>query len=315
MPRCDVRLPGQLPIGRQRLVVVLAVLSVAVAAIVLPGPGDDARGQARSSAYQPFACDQPGSSDPQQRRQEIQLDNGAGDFTAAGRMYPCLAGVRWHLQSGNVTTSSTTPAIGQIRTAYGRKFPNTVFYAAAGSRTDLYQLAFSSLQFCTGDTTPIGACAPGGTTDIQLYADSADAPGPKSAANYRLTIDPDQAITIGGSGVWTEVLATANSSFTVPVAELPTATHLACALVGGTARGGFLGIGGTCELSASDFAGDLAQWLGGGENYTLLGVNLDLYYLVTHRQNPSDPYTQIPVDGSGNPLNSIQLPNTTISVS
>ncbi|QSR28165.1 hypothetical protein CFH99_21315 [Nocardioides aromaticivorans] len=304
-----------LSVRRQRWLVLGAILVVATASVLLPRTGDRALGQGRSSAYQPFACDQPGSADPQQRRQEVQLDNGAGDFNAAGRMHPCLAGVRWHLQSGSVTTSDPGLAIGQIRTAYGRKFPNTVYYAAAGSRTDLYQVAFSGLQFCTGDTTPVAACPASGTNDIQLYADSGDAPAPKAAGNYRLTIDPDQAITIGGSGVWTEVLATANSSFTVPVAQLPTATHLACGLVGGTARGGFLGIGGTCELSASDFAGDLAQWLGGGENYTLLGVNLDFYYLVTHRQNPSDPYTQVPVDGSGNPLNSIQLPNTTISVS
>lgn len=305
----------RLSVRRQRWLVLAAILVVAAAAVLVPRTGDRALGQGRSSAYQPFPCDQPGSTDPQQRRQEVQLDNGAGDFNATGRMHPCLAGVRWHLQSGNVTTSDPGLAIGQIRTAYGRKFPITVYYAAAGSRTDLYQVAFSGLQFCTGDTTPVGACPSSGTNDIQLYADSGDAPAPKSASNYRLTIDPDQAITIGGSGVWTEVLTTANSSFTVPVAQLPTATHLACGLVGGTARGGFLGIGGTCELSASDFAGDLAQWLGGGENYTLLGVNLDFYYLVTHRQNPSDPYTQVPVDGSGNPLNSIQLPNTTISVS
>lgn len=308
-------LSGQPSVRTQRLVVVLAVLTVAAATVLLPRSGDGALGQAPTSAHQPFSCDQPGSSNPQQRRQDIQLDNGSGDFSAAGRMYPCLAGVRWHLQSGNVATSNTTPAIGQIRTAYGRKFPGTVYWAAAGSRTDLYQVAFSGMQFCTGDTTPVGACPPAGTTDIQMYADSADAPGPKSATDYRLTIDPDQAITIGGAGVWTEVLATADSSFTVPVAELPTATHLACALVGGTPRGGFLGIGGTCELSAANFAGDLAQWLGAGENYTLLGVNMDLFYLVTHRQNPTDPYTQVPVDESGTPLNSIQLPNTTISVS
>lgn len=303
-----------LSVRRQRWLVLAAVLLVAVVTVLLPRTDDRALGQGQNSAYQPFPCDQPGSTNPQQRRQEVQLDNGAGEFNAAGRMHPCLAGVRWHLQSGNVATSDSGAAIGQIRTAYGRKFPNTVYYAAAGSRTDLYQVAFSGLQFCTGDTTPVGACPPSGTTDIQLYADSGDAPAPRSATSYRLTIDPDQAITIGGAGVWTEVLATANSSFTVPVAQLPTATHLACGLVGGTARGGFLGIGGTCELSAADFAGDLAQWLGGGENYTLLGVNLDFYYLVTHRQNPSDPYTQVPVDGSGNPLNSIQLPNTTISV-
>ena len=306
--------PPEAAAGRQRLVVVLAVLVVGAAFLLVPRVGDVASGQAPQASYQPFLCDQPGSGNPQQRRQDVQLDNGAGDFDAAGRMYPCLAGVRWHLQSGNVATSDPGVAIGQIRTAFGRKFPSTVYYAAAGSRTDLYQVAFSGLQFCSGDTTPVAACTPSGTTDLQLYADSGDAPAPKSATNYRLTIDPDQAITIGGSGVWTEVLATANSSFTVPVAQLPTATHLACGLVGGTARGGFLGIGGTCELSASDFAGDLAQWLGGGENYTLLGVNLDFYYLVTHRQNPSDPYTQVPVDGSGNPLNSIRLPNTTISV-
>lgn len=303
-----------LSVRRQRWLVLAAVLLVAVVTVLLPRTDDRALGQGQNSAYQPFPCDQPGSTNPQQRRQEVQLDNGAGEFNAAGRMHPCLAGVRWHLQSGNVATSDSGAAIGQIRTAYGRKFPNTVYYAAAGSRTDLYQVAFSGLQFCTGDTTPVGTCPPSGTTDIQLYADSGDAPAPRSATSYRLTIDPDQAITIGGAGVWTEVLATANSSFTVPVAQLPTATHLACGLVGGTARGGFLGIGGTCELSAADFAGDLAQWLGGGENYTLLGVNLDFYYLVTHRQNPSDPYTQVPVDGSGNPLNSIQLPNTTISV-
>lgn len=304
----------RLTVRRQRLLVLSAVLVLASAAVLLPRVDDGAHGQAQNGAYQPFACDQAGSTNPQQRRQDVQLDNGAGDFNAAGRMYPCLAGVRWHLQSGNVATSDPGTAIGQIRTAYGRKFPGTVYYAAAGSRTDLYQVAFSGLQFCTGDTTPVGACPASGTTDIQLYADSGDAPSPKPAAPYRLTIDPDQAITIGGAGVWTEVLATASSSFTVPVAQLPTATHLACGLVGGTARGGFLGIGGTCELSAEDFAGGLAQWLGGGENYTLLGVNLDFYYLVTHRQNPSDPYTQLPIDGSGNPLNSIQLPDTTISV-
>lgn len=303
-----------LSVRRQRLLVVLAVLAVAAAAVLVPRVGDDARGQAQSGGYQPFACDQPGSANPQQRRQEVQLDNGSGDFNAAGRTYPCLAGVRWHLQSGNVTTSNPDAAIGQIRTAYGRKFPGTVYYAAAGSRTDLYQVAFSGLQFCTSRTNPVSACPAAGTTDIQLYADSGDAPAPKSATPYRLTIKPDQAITIGGTGVWTEVLATASSSFTVPVAQLPTATHLACGIVGGTARGGFLGIGGTCELSAEDFAGGLAQWLGGGSNYTLLGVNLDFFYLVTHRQNPTDPYTQVPVDGSGNPLNSVQLPNTTISV-
>ncbi|MBM7516753.1 hypothetical protein [Nocardioides nitrophenolicus] len=299
---------------RQRALVLGAVLALAAAVVLLPRAGDRALGQAQSGAYQPFACDQPGSANPQQRRQEVQLDNGSGDFNAAGRTYPCLAGVRWHLQSGSVATSNPDAAIGQIRTAYGRKFPSTVYYAAAGSRTDLYQVAFSGLQFCTGDTTPVGACPANGTTDIQLYADTGDAPQPKPAAPYRLTIDPDQAITIGGAGVWTEVLATGDSSFTVPVAQLPTATQAACVLVGGTARGGFLGFGGTCELSAADFSGGLAQWLGGGSNYTLLGVNLDFYYLVTHRQNPSDPYTQIPVDGSGNPLNSIQLPNTTITV-
>lgn len=304
-----------LSVRRQRWLVLLTVLALGAAALLLPRVGDEALGQPLSSAAQPFACDQPGSSDPQQRRQDIQLDNGNGDFNAAGRMYPCLAGVRWHLQSGNVATSDASAAIGQIRTAYGRKFPNTVYYAAAGSRTDLYQVAFSGLQFCTAKGSPVSTCPTAGTTDIQLYGDSTDAPAPKAAKNYRLTIDPDQAITIGGPGVWTEVLATGDSSFTVPVAQLPTATHLACGLVGGTARGGFLGIGGTCELSASDFAGGLAQWLGGGKDYTLLGINLDLYYLVTHRENASDPYTQLPVDGSGNPLNSIQLPSTTISVS
>ncbi|NHA01447.1 hypothetical protein G5V59_20900 [Nocardioides sp. W3-2-3] len=222
-------------------------------------------------------------------------------------MYPCLAGVRWHLQSGNVATSDASAAIGQIRTAYGRKFPNTVYYAAAGSRTDLYQVAFSGLQFCTAKGAPVSTCPTAGTTDIQAVRRQhgrSRAQGreelpahhrPRPGHHHRRSGRVDRGARDGG-----QARSRSRSRSRRPPRTWPAGWSAAPPAAASWASAA------PASLSASDFAGGLAQWLGGGKDYTLLGINLDLYYLVTHRENASDPYTQVPVDGSGNPLNSIQ---------
>ena len=69
---------------------------------------------------------------------------------------------------------------------------------------------------------------------------------------------------------------------------------------------------GTCKITLGSFGN--FNWLIGGNTFRVIGVNLTFYYLVTHRNAPTDPYTQPPVDGSGNPLDSIKLPNTRIFV-
>lgn len=309
--RPDRTAGGRIGARGQRRIVGLAVLATVAALTLTPKIGDDAGAQAANASYQPFSCAQSGGT-AQGRRNDIQLNTG-GSFNAAGRVYPCLAGAKWHLETGNVTTSSPDVAIGQIRNAYGRALPSAVKFAAAGDRTDLVQLVFSNLLICSDDNTPVAECPASGTKDIQLYAESAGTPDPKPVDPYRLTIKPDQAITLGGDGVWTEVLATPDSTFTVPGSQVPLGA-LGCSVAGGTFRGGILGFGGTCQLTASAFAGGLVQFLTGGSSFTLLGLKLDFYYLVSHKASPTDPYTEVPSDGSGNPLNSIQLPNTTISV-
>ncbi|MBO0843235.1 MAG: hypothetical protein J2O46_08620 [Nocardioides sp.] len=292
---------------RQRLVVIVALALFVMSFSAWPRTDDPrarADAQAQSDAYQPFQC-RAGTSG-QGHRQNLTLDNGSGGFNASGHMYPCVSGVEWTFSAGDVNSSGST-VVASINKVYAQQAP-AMSFAAAGSRSDLYQLSFDSLVFNSA------------ATNIRLGANSASTyASPKPATPYNLTITPDGPITIGGSGVTTEVWATGASSFTVPASQLPclgVVVFGVCGGLGGTLLCAAVGTvhGNNCQIQLSTFGSNLVQLLTKGSNWSIIGLDLHFDYLVTHRPNPSDPYTQQPVDGSGNPLSSIQLPNTTVNV-
>jgi len=302
-------------VGRQRLVVVLALFVVILAVVAWPGNvGTSAVAQDQSDAYQPFHCQQ--GTTAQQRRQAIQQKGSGTDqnFNGSGYARPCVSGVKWHMQAGNLSDSNTSDVIASVHGINARSLTDKVFFAGSGSQA-LYQLAFKDLVFAdnVADYGP-----------IRLTADSATSPDVQSPTAHTLSITPDGPITIGGSGVRTEVVATGDSYFAIPWAKVQEMSGLADLVgKGSICTAGYSG--NVCKIKLSTLAGSGSGLLGSliaaivsslaqGGDFNLINLNLDFYYLWTHRMDGSDPYTNIPVDGAGSPLNSIQLPKTTITV-
>jgi hypothetical protein len=304
----------------QRLVVFAMLWLIAAAAVwFVPWGGTAAQAQSQSSAYQPFACAQSGGGN---RRQTVPLANANVNGTTSGVFYPCISGVPWRFQAGDLSNFNNNSAdgidIAYVNGVYSKTNP-TIYWASSGS-SGLYGVAFKDLQICTGSNTPASGCTLSASNtdsatnnDVALYADSSGTASPKPKTNYVLRIAPNGPITIGGNGVITDLLATGGSRFSVNMGDV-LAGSIGCTAAGGGVIGGTFGVGAhTCQGITVSALNSLS-WLTGVASYHIRELDLTFYYLATHAGSTADPYTQPPVDSSGNPLDSIQLPNTRITV-
>ncbi|WP_278258553.1 DUF6114 domain-containing protein [Nocardioides convexus] len=237
-----------LSVRRQRWLVLLTVLALGAAALLLPRVGDEALGQPLSSAAQPFACDQPGSSDPQQRRQDIQtrqrqrrLQRGRADVPLPGRraLAPAV-GQRRHLRRQRRDRADPHGVRSQVpehRLLRRRRLPHRPLPGGVQRAAVLHRQGRSGLHLPDGRHDRHPGCT--------ATARTLPRPRPRRTTGSPSTPTRPSPSAVRACGPRCSRRGT--GSFTVPVAQPPTATHLACGLVGGTARGGFLGIGGTCE--------------------------------------------------------------------
>ena len=205
----------------------------------------------------------------QQRRQSLPLLTTSGS-AGSGTMYPCISGVQWRMQAGWIYGATPPGTAANIGAVYDVG-TTTLYSAAAGSALKFYNYT-NFIKLATIPGTP--ATAP--------------------TSNYTLSITPDGPITIGGAGVLTDLWATGNSAINVA------GYNAVCWLVGSSDGNG-------CRISVSTFQS--INWLMGGSNFELYGLDLTFGYLVTHANNPADPYQNPPAQPS------VQLPNTTISLS
>ncbi|MBM9462126.1 hypothetical protein JL108_01620 [Aeromicrobium sp. YIM 150415] len=301
----------------QRVVVLGALLALVIGLVTwVAGDADRAEANSQSNAYQPFTCSQPGNANPQQRRQAVPLKstsgNGFENRNSGTRMFPCLSGVQWHMTAGNPTTSNTGAIVADVK-GINTQNAQTYYLAADGSRS-LYQLAFRDLTF-RSNVAQHGAPV--------LSASSQTAPDPKPAAGHTLAIKPDGPMTVGGPGVRTELLATGDSWFALPWSQITAMSFLAN-VVGKGAICTAGSSGDVCRIRLQTLAGGGSGLLGQliaaivsslaqGGDFSIIALDLKFDYLWTHDMDASrDPYVHPP--GGANPLNSIQLPNTTITV-
>src|SRR5690606_18470066 len=86
----------------QRWIVFAAVYLIAAATVWFApfGGGDRAEAQSANSDHQPFACSQNGGG---HRKQTIDLSNDTVSGTTSGKFYPCVSGVPFKFQVGNLT--------------------------------------------------------------------------------------------------------------------------------------------------------------------------------------------------------------------
>lgn len=305
----------------QRHLVGGAIYIMIAAFLAWPMVVDNAVAQPQSNAQQPYECSQPGNSNPQQRRQSLPLTTTSGG-TGSGTMYPCLSGVPWTFRLGNPNGSSDQEIIAVAGNVYSPG-ARTLYWAADGNSSNLYQVAFSGLNLCTGNNTPVSGCRiavnnvdSNPNNNLDLYASTVGMSGqPRPAEDYTLRFLSDSAITIGGNNVFTDLWATGNSTFSVDLSDIPVGA-IGCTIAGGSVAGSNPLFGSDTRVCRNVQVSSLSglNWLVGGSNYRIIGMDLNFYYLVTHRSNPTDPYTQPPIDGSGNPLSSIHLPNTWVTV-
>ncbi len=299
----------------QRRLVFGALYALAAAAIwFLPIVDMPAQAQARNEAYTPFAC---ANTTGGNNRATLPLTKSGGSH-GTGTMYPCLAGVPWNLKVGNLLSTTDHDVIVVADNVYAPSIP-TVKFAANGS-ISLYQMSLAGMQLCLGRSAPSGNCWIGVNNldanvnnNAVISASSAAAPSfPKPATNYTLKFTPDSGMTIGGAGVLTDLWVTSASRFSVSMENIPFA---ACSTAGGTSAGENPFFGEDTRVCQNIPISKLnsLDWLVGGADYKIVGMDLTFHYLATHRNDPADPYTQPPVDSSGNPLNSIKMPNTTVT--
>ena len=324
----------QLTVGKQRLVVVTAIALLIMSSALWPSPDDRAEANSQNNSYQPFQCDQPGSSNPQQRRQVVPLKNSGDNGTFQSRlfgtrMFPCLSGTRWTLTAGEPNGSSTTNVAADVRGIYANSSDGncdsnkgfTYYYAATGSMC-LFQIAFSDLVF-RDNVASFGAPV--------LSARSTTVPAPSAKVAHTLRIAPDGPFTVGGPGVKTNLLTTGDSWVAIPwrtVTNLAGILIIAAGLTTTSQKNTICTAGwngDSCRMKIRTLAGDgtggwndlvtaILSGLAAGGDYNILAANLEFYYLFTHDNNAgNDPYVY-PPGGTTNPLNSIQLPNTTITV-
>lgn len=296
--------------GARRTLVYLLLIATIVA-LAWPYLGIDggraaAQTQASDAGYLPDDCGKWSSSTTEtgSNRQALQLsvDSGSGNSLANTYMYPCVSGVRWELKANVVgLTSYNSNMYAYVTGVYAPNAP-TITYAAGNQSEQWYHVMFGNLFFCSSNTSP----CQGARTGITL-ATIKGTPSTAPTSNYTLSITPAGAFTIGGSGVYTDLWTTAGSAMNVWASDIPAGT-LGCAIGGTTVYSGGLFGPYTCTAQISAFSN--LSWLLGGSSFHINALDLVFSYLVTHKQDPTDPYDPAQAPGT----NSIQLPNTTISV-
>jgi hypothetical protein len=272
----------------QRLIVVAACLGLLLAMSAVRDSVEPATAQsfANSQAYLPFQCGGSGIA----RRQTMGLyDSGrnrAGNDTAApGQMFPCLSGTEWHLSFGNLSDNQNRGSVHSVNIS---DFHSNNWTMAGGNTvTNIYQLSFDS--FVIGSSVNNVSL-----TTVRNTPVSGESP-------YVLGFAPQGGITIGGSGVMTDMLVDGNSQLDAQ----------------GTSVFG-LKIWVTIKISTYTSI----SWLLTSNDFPLSGVDLYFYYLTTHVSDPgsslatgdvckTNPYCpQNAPSGTA-----VQLPNTQITVS
>lgn len=295
----------------RRTLVYLALLATVVA-LAWPYLGIDggraaAQSQASDAGYLPDDCGKWSSATTEtgSNRQALQLsvDSGSGNSLANSYMYPCVSGVRWELKANTGgLTSYNSNMYAYVTGVYAPNSPN-ITYAAGNQTEQWYHVMFGNLFFCSSNTSP----CQGARTGITLSTIKGT-PSTAPSSNYALNIIPSGAFTIGGSGVYTDLWTTGSSAMNVWSSDIP-AGFAGCAIGGTTTYpSGFLSLSGTCTAQISAFAN--LSWLLGGSSFHINALDLVFSYLVTHKQDPTDPYDPAQAPAT----NSIQFPNTTISV-
>ncbi len=333
------------PDRRVQRAVVFTALWVVAAAFVwfVPfgegGFGQSANAQPQSNDYQPFQCASGGTTG-QGKRASVTLSNNNVNGTSGGVAYPCISGVPYRFQVGNLTSQTANSVDGRMVAkvegiyAQGSQSANW----AANGNPSLVRMAFRGLTVCNG-TTPSGCSSPGINNndantwnDMAMYASpvpgvvqvytannnnnlsNVTATNPRPTKDYVLRFAPDGPVTIGGSGVVTDLLADPNSRFSIQNNQIAI-SGTGCSTAGGNTVGAsFLNLTNhTCQgIPASGLTNPLVQWLGGVADYNIRQLDLTFFYLINH-SGTGDPYTTFPMTG-GSPANSISLPNTRISV-
>lgn len=320
-----------LPERAQRMVVFGSLWLMAAAAILLLPLGNADATNSMSASYQPLQCASAGQTG-QGRRETVTLSNDSVNGDISGTYaFPCLSGVPWRMQVGLANTAANGTAVptqnpwvlGVVEGMYAKN-PNNDFLFAAAGQSSLYQIAFKALRLCTAAGAPVSQCGIGvnnidsGTNltrnDSALFASSAGTVSPQPSKPYVFRIAPDGPVTIGGSGVITDVVAEGTSKFSVGPENI-TIGGTGCGIAGGTKydEGDFLATMHTCQgISLSSMAG--LAWILGVKTFYLKQIDLNFQYLITHGGATTNPYTDPPKDGAGAPLTSVQLPNSRITV-
>lgn len=234
----------------QRAVVLLSVFAVVLAASLTVGL--DRQGTPANAALpdSPFSC---GSSD--QNRQAVPMWAGnSGNDNASGVMRPCLSGVGITL---NIPSQSNAATINDMR-KLSDLGGTTIKTANGGLITNAYHIAFKNFT--------VNPAASG----VTLATTSGTAP----ATPHSLTLAPDNGLTLGGSGVITDLLVDGDS---VIVIELGFFLALACGAVGGSG-------GSTCTVQVKNVSGSFVALAAafGIDTFTISRMSLKVYYLVSH---------------------------------
>lgn len=318
-----------LPERAQRAVACTALWLLAAAAIIFVPLGDADAANSQNNNYQPFQCASNGTSG-QGRRETMDLANNNVDSEIPNTYaFPCLSGVPWRVLVGaanNPADGTSVPTqnpwvLAFVRGIYAKN-PSGNFNWGATGNSDLYRVAFKELQLCTGAGQPISQCGAGvnsidtGTNaarnDFEMWAESSLTDNPKPVKNYVLRIQPDGPITIGGTGVMTDLMAYGNSAMTLAPDNIP-AGGTGCGAAGGTKypSGAFSTMHSCSGMQVSALS--TLGWILGVKDFYLKQVDLRFQYLLTHGPNTADPYTD-PPGGIATPLKSIRLPNTRFTV-
>jgi hypothetical protein len=283
----------------QRWIVLGALLLLMAAVVAVPQLRNDAGAttQAQVQPYLPFPCLGAGQTAWPGRRQTMPLydtsrKDGSSTSTSAtdpGVMYPCVSGVQWQFTFGKTSDSTQRGQVNQVQIE--KNNPGTLYWAENGSANgsggdgvgDIYHLSFNSFVV----TNPT---ASGGSAVVMKTVKGTPTSG-GYPSSYSLQFNPTGAITIGGNNVLTDLWVTGSSDFK--------AQGQVCVI---------LCAGIWVDVSISTY--NSITWLLSSNNFPLAGVNLNFYYLVTHKNDPGNPY-----DAANAPSGtSISLPNTSVTV-
>lgn len=242
----------------QRLLVLVATTSVAVAATVGLGLGGDATRAGASLPDAPFSC---GPSD--NYRQTVPLWNGSisSSATVGTPMTPCLSGTALTLTIPTKDNSATISSVQRLSN------PSAIKVADGTTINNVVQIGFKG--FTVNSTA----------SNVTLTTSSG------TASSHFLKLAPDHGATFGGGDVVTDLLVDAASTITIN--NMPAYIPIfldTCALLGGSG-------GSTCTVKAGNISQSLVSLANaiGINTFNIQSMNLKIYYIVTHNTSGGDP--------------------------